>query len=319
MPLFGKGEEKIYHIDQLNEHMRRVIKTIMDVNMADVAKYYGLKYLTPKWGEPIFIPLGRLNGKFKKFEEAFDRLYEEIDKVKGDGLKLYSQWYPNSQFLNHYRIVFYSFTQEEVVYGIGAEPLAITETHYLLPQLSSSDITVIGMQLSPLALLSNFKMKFYDFLYDRRQEIIDSYNWLYTQFHAKYDFKDPQFVTEISTYYMNKFFENVDASVRKRVELTNALKGDVAIMPMVDSIAKKDGKIIDIWNSDFASLLEQGNYYKVEAVPAIYNEEFVNEMLNKLANNFNKVVLLFEKKIKVPNIQGLKVEKQGVNFVILSK
>ena len=319
MALLKKGEKKIFHIDSLNQHMRAVIKTVMDVNMNDVAKYYGLKYLTPKLGEPIFIPYGRLDGNFKDFEEAFDKLYEEIEKIKGEGLRKYLEWYPDSQFLDHYRIVFYSYTDVEdgVVYGIGAEPLAVTKTSaYPTDKLADGDV-VVGMQLLNVALTRGIKLRFYDIIRDRREEIIEAYNWLYTQFHAKYDAKDRVFLTDIATYYMKKFFENVD---RLKVEMVSELKGKRAIVPLVESKAKKDGKIKEVMEREFADYLDQGNYYKVEAIPAIYNQEYVTRLVKTIADNFDEVILLFEGRVRLPEgLEDLKVKEKGDRYIILTK
>ncbi|BCU70295.1 hypothetical protein [Stygiolobus caldivivus] len=321
MALLRRGEKKIFHIDSLNQHMREVIKTVMDVNLNDVVRYYGLRYLSPKIGEPIFIPYGRLDGNFRKFEDAFDKLYEEIEKVKEEGLRQYSEWYPNSMFLNHYRIVFYSYTDQDdgVLYGIGAEPLAVTPTtSYPIDKIQDGDV-VVGMQLFNIALMKGLKLKFYDLIRDRREEIIEAYNWLYTQFHAKYDTKDKVFLTDIATYYMKRFFGVID-NLAKNTEFATELKGKRAIVPIVESRAKKDGPIKEVMEKEFYDYIDQGNYYKVEAIPAIYNREFVGKLLKAIMNGFDEILLLSEKKIQIPEeLKELKVTDQGERFVLLSK
>lgn len=312
MPLFRRAKEKIYHIDHLPEKMKLALKTVMDVNLHDIAKYYGLKYLTPRFGEPIFIPYGELNGKFETYNEAFKKINETIEEVKEDGLKQYKQWYPNVEFLDHYRIVFYSATEygEGVIYGIGAEPLADLKQSL---NLEDDDITVVGMGVKVQ------KAKYYDFIKGRKQEIIDAYNYIYREFHEKYD-KDKVYVEEVATYYMNKFFDTVN-SYFKNLEYTEKLKGEVAVVPLFNSIAKKDGKILDLWREYYKNYFEEGNYYKLEALRAIYNEEFINSILSQVKDNFNKVVLIGEdKKPKVPEVlKDLKVIKEEGNYIVLSR
>jgi len=312
MPLFGKSKEKIYHIDHLPEKMKLALKTVMDVNLPDVAKYYGLKYLTPRFGEPIFIPYGELNGKFDSYEDAFEKIYETIEQIKQEGYNQYKQWYPNVEFLDHYRIVFHSATTEEgVIYGIGAQPLADLKPGL---KLEEKDVTVVGMAVR----INN--AKYFDIVRDRRKEIIDAYNYVYSEFHAKYD-KDKVYVEEVATYYMNKFFEVVD-SYFKGLTFTNSLKGEVAVIPLFTSLAKRDGKIVDLWKEYYKNYFDEGNYYKFEAIRAIYNEEFVNKILSQVRDNFENVVLLGEdgKKPRVPEIlKDLKVVKEESNYVVLQK
>jgi len=312
MPLFGKSKEKIYYIDHLPEKMKLALKTVMDVNLPDVAKYYGLKYLTPRFGEPIFIPYGELNGKFDSYEDAFEKIFETIEQIKQEGYNQYKQWYPNAEFLDHYRIVFHSATTEEgVIYGIGAQPLADLKPEL---KLEEKDVTVVGMAVR----INN--AKYFDIIKDRRKEIIDAYNYIYSEFHAKYD-KDKVYVEEVATYYMNKFFEVVD-SYFKGLTFTNTLKGEVAVIPLFNSLAKRDGKIVDLWKDYYKNYFDEGNYYKFEAIRAIYNEEFVNKILSQVRDNFEKVVLLGEdgKKPRVPEIlRDLKVVKEESNYVVLQK
>ena len=312
MPLFGKSKEKIYHIDHLPEKMKLVLKTVMDANLPDIAEYYGLKYLTPRFGEPIFIPYGDLNGKFDSYEEAFKKIYETIEERKKEGYNLYMQWYPNVELLDHYRIVFHSATTEEgVIYGIGAHPLGDLKQEI---KLEEKDITVVGMAIR----VEN--AKYFDFLKDRRKEIIDAYNYLYSEFHTKYD-KDKVYVEEVATYYMNKFFEVVD-SYFKNLTFTSNLKGEVAVVPLFSSQAKKDGKIVDLWKEYYKKYFDEGSYYKFEAIRAIYNEEFVNKILSQVRDNFKKIVLVGEdnKKPRVPEmLRDLKVVKEESNYIVLQK
>jgi len=313
MPLFGKSKEKIYHIDHLPEKMRLVLKTVMDANLPDIAKFYGLKYLTPRYGEPIFIPYGDLNGKFDSYEKAFEKIYKEIEERKEEGYKQYKQWYPNVELLDHYRIVFHSTTtpEEGVIYGIGAHPLGDLKQEL---QIEGNEITVVGMAVR----VKN--AKYFDFLKERRKEIIDAYNFLYSEFHSKYD-KDKVYVVEVATYYMNKFFEVVD-SYFKGLTFTNRLKGEVAVVPLFSSQVKKDGKIVDLWKEYYKKYFEEGSYYKFEAIRAIYNEEFINKLLSQIKDNFEKVVLVGEddKKPRVPDIlKDLKVVKEGANYVVLQR
>lgn len=311
MPILKSGKEKIYHIDHLPDKMRVTLKTIMDVNLHDVAKYYGLKYLVPRFGEPIFIPYGELNGKFNDYESAFDKIYETIEKIKNEGYNEYRQWYPNAEFLDHYRIVFYSTTEygEGVIYGIGAEPLGDLKPTI---DLKEDDAVIIGLGLR----LPN--AKYYDVIKDRRDEIIEAYNKIYSEFHAKYD-KDKVYVEEVATYYMKKFFEVVDNYFRS-LNFTNNLKGKVAIVPLISSPAKKNGKILDVWKEEFKNYFEEGNYYKFEAIKAIYNAEFLNNIYERIKNNFEKIVIVDEKKPKVPDIlKDLKIEKEGDNYIIFSR
>ncbi|BAB65635.1 hypothetical protein [Sulfurisphaera tokodaii] len=311
MPILRRGKEKIYHIDHLPEKMRVTLKTVMDVNLHDIAKYYGLKYLTPRVGEPIFIPYGELNGKFNSYEDAFEKIYEAIEEIKEEGHEEYKQWYPNAVFLDHYRIVFYSTTEygEGVIYGIGAEPLADLKPSL---DISKDDIVVIGMSVRiPSA-------KYYDVIRNRRDEIIEAYNQIYSEFHAKYD-KDKVYVIEVATYYMKKFFDVVD-NYFKTLNFTNNLKGKTAVIPLFSSPAKKDGKIIDIWREYFKNYFEEGNYYKLEALQAIYNEEFINKILSVVKDNFEEIILVSEKKPRVPDLlKDLKITKEGENYVMLSR
>ena len=107
MPVFGQRKvEKVFHIDHLLEPMKVVLKTVMDYSLSDVADLYGLKYLNPRLGEPVFIPYGYLDGKFRDFREAYDHLLREIEARKEEGYRKYSEWYPNNRYLDFFRLVF---------------------------------------------------------------------------------------------------------------------------------------------------------------------------------------------------------------------
>ncbi|EZQ02120.1 hypothetical protein CM19_11170 [Candidatus Acidianus copahuensis] len=125
MSLFNKGEKKIYHVDHLPEEMKIAIKTIIDSTLPEVAKSYGLNYAYPRVGEPIFIPFGRLDGKFKDTQKAYSKILEEVEKAKEIGISKYQEWYAKAKFYDHYRITFYSTVDKNkgMMIGIGANPL----------------------------------------------------------------------------------------------------------------------------------------------------------------------------------------------------
>ncbi len=183
MSLFKK-QEKIYHIDHLAEAMRRAIKTLIDSSIPDVAKAYGFKYLTPRIGEPFFVPYGELDGKFKNTHEAFETILSELRFRRQDAMERFREWYPQAKEIEHFRFTFYSITdpKEGMNVGIGANPLAsLPEGDFKLGEIGDKivdkDVIILNSALSGYIANGNSPLsktrsvKYIDFVSDRQDEM----------------------------------------------------------------------------------------------------------------------------------------------------
>uniref|UniRef100_UPI003593277F hypothetical protein n=1 Tax=Acidianus infernus TaxID=12915 RepID=UPI003593277F len=239
MSLFKKEEKKIFHIDRLPEEMKVAIKTLIDSSIPDVAKAYGFDYLYPKLGEPIFIPYGRLDGKYKSTIDAFEKILEEVEKLK-DNLKEYSKWYDNVKLFDHYRFTFYSYVDpnEGMKVGIGADPLSSPNSLFDAQSLCSAldkekSIIILNPALSGYissTCLSSFNIKFVDTISKRKDEIIDAYTWLNKSFHENFD-KDKVYDVELGREYMDRLFNVILSEVRNYS--IESKEGDIAILPLL--------------------------------------------------------------------------------------
>ncbi|BBG25468.1 hypothetical protein [Sulfuracidifex tepidarius] len=296
--LFKRSKKVIYHIDSLNKNMKTAIKTIIDCSMPDIAKGYGMRYAIPKWGEPIFVPYGELDGDFDNTKDAFSRIEEAISESASEALSYFKGWYPDSIFLNHYRVSYYSFTHESYGYvaGIGADPL-ISHKYFELPSLKDKKVFVASPALSMVT-----EYPFYDQIYEHKDEIVEAYSWANSEFHSKYD-KDNVYDEDIGKHYMSLMFERIrdknGRNVKNQVE-----SADVLLVPLFTGQNKygNGSSIKESWmNSDF---YKKSMYHEFEALPVIWNTRNAEILVQDNIGKFSQIVLLFDK--GVPSIDKCK-------------
>ncbi|WP_252896670.1 hypothetical protein [Metallosphaera hakonensis] len=243
MSIFRKeGEKNILHIDHLNPMMKKAIKTLIDSGIPEVAKIYGFRYLFPKIGEPIFVPYGKLDDEFKDTHEAFERILEEVNEIKDEGMKTYRTWYPFAEEIDHFRFTFYSTTSEgKMKVGIAANPLASLEQdafkiNDIADEIKDKNVLVLtpalaGQAINSSSVLSkSSKVQVVDFVSQREAEIIDSFIWLNKSFHEKYD-KDKEYDSELGRTYMKRLFSVIRSMISSKVT-ENPSKTDVTILPL---------------------------------------------------------------------------------------
>ncbi len=310
MPLFKKEEKKIFHIDRLPEEMKVAIKTIIDSSIPDVAKAYGFDYIYPKLGEPIFVPYGRLDGKYNSTIEAFEKILKEVENLK-DNLKEYYKWYNNVKLFDHYRFTFYSYVNpnEGMEVGIGADPLSAPNLLFDVQSLCNvldkeKNIIILNSALAGYirtTCLSSFNVKFIDTIAGRKDEIIDTYTWLNKNFHENFD-KDKVYDVELGKEYMNRLFtiilnETKDYSI-------NSKDGDIAILPLLSYEEYKENEPIKniLQNEEnYKKFIEEGRLDEISLIPILFSGS-VNK-LNEIKNKYSKVIVISDKKIKI-KIEG---------------
>ncbi|MGC9106263.1 MAG: hypothetical protein ACP5HQ_07590 [Thermoprotei archaeon] len=298
MPIFGERKvEKVFHIDHLPEQMRVVLKTVMDYSLSDVANLYGLTYLNPRLGEPIFIPYGYLTGKFGDFEEAYEHLLAEIEARKAEGYKKYAEWYPGYKPLDFFRLVFYSYTdrQEGVVYGIGAEPLALPpEPKVRLDGSLTKDAVALSPVFLPNALRG--EVKFRDSLKPRWEEIKRAYLWLYRDFHLRFD-KDKAHADDVAMFYMGKFFENLERVEREAREDQDATAEKAIVhVPKVKKVAKSVD-LVEAIKEVYAEDLKIGRHFDVSLKDLIMSPKAVEAQVYNAMTFAREIVVVFEEKV----------------------
>ncbi len=299
MPL--RKVEKVFHIDHLPEHMKVVLKTVMDYSLYDVAELYGLTYLTPKLGEPIFIPYGYLTGKFKGYEEAYEHLMEEIEERKEEGYKKYAEWYPGYEFLDYFRIVFYSYVDREegVTYGIGAEPLALPPKERVqVPE----ELLQGSILASPVFLHQAIKGKgaLYDPVRKRWNEIAEAYIWLYRDFHLNFD-KDKAHADDVARFLIGKFFDNLERVIGK-AKRVDSLSGERVIIyvPKVRKTAKSTN-LVDAIKEAYSEELTQGRHYEVTLKDFLQGPKAVEDIIYQAMNSAKELVAVFDEKVDLNN------------------
>ncbi|MEM3195123.1 MAG: hypothetical protein QXH43_03255 [Metallosphaera sp.] len=341
MSIFRKKEEKnILHIDHINPQMKKAIKTLIDSGVPEVAKLYGFRYLFPRLREPIFIPYGRLDDDFKDTHEAFERILEEVDKIKDEGMQTYKTWYPTAEEINHFRFTFYSMTIEDgMKVGIAANPLAsLDQDSFKLNEIGDEvrgkkvlvlSSALAGQVVNTKSVFSNSSaVEFLDTVSSREDEIIESYLWLNKNFHEKYD-KDKEYDVELGRTYMKRLFSIIKSVTSPKVA-NNSKDKDVIILPL---FIYPKGKIVgnisimEAWNSNesFATLLRQAQYHEMEVGPIVYNVDTINSLVETYGFSAEKLIVLTDQ--KVPAIDRLdhlkwlkrfKVEKE-TDFVKILK
>lgn len=310
MSLFKREEKKIFHIDRLPEEMKIAIKTLIDSSIPDVAKAYGFNYLYPKLGEPIFIPYGRLDGNYKSTLDAFEKILEEVEKLR-DNLREYFKWYGNVKLFDHYRFTFYSYVDpnEGMRVGIGADPLSSPNTLFDVQSLCSAldrgeRIIVLNPALAGYinsTCLSSFNVKFIDTISKRKDEIIDAYTWLNKSFHENFD-KDRVYDVELGREYMNRLFNVILNEVRSYS--TESREGDVAILPLL-SYEKYDERasIKSILQTDekYKKYVEEGRLDEISLIPILFSSSL--RELEEIKDKYSKIIIVSDKKIRI-NIEG---------------
>jgi hypothetical protein len=326
MPVFGQRKvEKVFHIDHFPEPMKVVLKTVMDYSLSDVADLYGLKYLNPRLGEPIFIPYGYLDGKFGDFREAYDHLLREIEARKEEGYRKYSEWYPNHRYLDFFRLVFYSYTdrQEGVIYGIGAEPLALPPEPKvsLDPNLTRNSVALSPVFL-PNALRGEVELK--DSLKPLWEEIKRAYLFLYRDFHLKFD-KDKAHADEVALFYMGKFFEVIER-LEKEAKVNENATADRAIIyvPKVKRIVNAPS-LEEAVKQAFSEDLKVGRHYDVSLRDLIVSPKFTEVQVYNAISFAKEIITIFEEDVKVteckycPDIlKGLRLIQDGGRVKVFS-
>ncbi|WP_338604135.1 hypothetical protein V6M85_05760 [Sulfolobus tengchongensis] len=321
--LFGRKVKVIHHIDHLHPIMKLTIKTILDSYLPDIVKGYGFKYADPRWGEPIFIPYGYLDGEYKDTLQAFKKVMEEINDRKDDGLNKFKEWYPDVKFFDIYRFVQYSVpgTEEGYTPGIAVDPLM--NYNYFKDGMEEVKNEIMGDVVVATPSLSSFtEFKFYDPIINRRNEIIDAYIWLNRTFHENYD-KDKMYDETLGRYYMNFIFNFLEEFGKGR-RLSEITEGEVLLIPMFvwgknktfDNISNN---IVDTWKN--SKLFKDSMFHEIDALPVILNKQYLNSIIEKYSNKFNKVILISDKKLPQINkctecpssLGNLKILKEG-NF-----
>ncbi|ARM76083.1 hypothetical protein [Acidianus manzaensis] len=299
MSFFKKEETKIFHIDHLPEEMKVAIKTIIDSSIPDVAHAYGFRYLYPKLGEPIFIPYGKLDGKFKNTHEAFEKILSEVEKLRKNA-ETYKQWYPNIIMYDHYRFTFYSYVDpsEGMTVGISAEPLSSPGNSFDVNEICQNikgNAVILNSALAgyiPVTCLSNFDVKFIDNISKREDEIIEAYLWLNQRFHEKYD-KDKTYDIELGRTYMQRLFNVIHSAIGK---YSSNNKAETAIIPIfVEKYV--DGKILDAIQNDesYKRLLTSARYYDISLLPSLFAD--TTKIIEDAKGKYSRIILVGDKKI----------------------
>lgn len=325
MSLFRRKETKIYHIDHLPIEMKVAIKTIIDSSIPDVAKAYGFRYLYPKIGEPIFVPYDKLDGKYKDTHDAFEKILEEVNKLKKN-LEVYKQWYGSNILLyDHYRFSFYSYVDpnEGMTVGIGAVPLASPDNLFDVSEVCQylkGSVRVLNSALAgyiDTTCLSKYNISFYDNVIERENEIIEAYLWLNVNFHEKYD-KDKTYDKELGRTYMQRLFKVIHSIIDKYVN--NNIEAETAIIPiLVQEYVEAGGKnIIDILQTDerYSRLLSTARYFEVSLLPIIFSD--TPKIIEKAKEKYSRVILIGDKKIpdKLDIKEGKKiVDKETIKVI----
>ncbi|MCH1770119.1 MULTISPECIES: hypothetical protein [Metallosphaera] len=318
MSIFRKREEKnILHVDHLNPVMKKAIKTLVDSGIPEVARLYGFRYLFPRIGEPIFVPYGRLDDEFKDTHEAFERILEEVNAIKDEGMKTYRAWYPTAEEIDHFRFTFYSMTKEGGMrVGIAANPLASLEQDAfrigeVVEEISGKRVLLLTPALAGQsantnsALAKASSVQILDFVSSRESEIVDAFIWLNKNFHDKYD-KDKEYDADLGRTYMTRLFSVIKSMINSKV--TNSPSADVVILPLfVYPKSKIVGNIsiMEAWNSNeaFSQLLRQAQYHEIEVGPILYNAETINALVERYAFNAEKLIVLTDQ--KTPSLERL--------------
>ncbi|AWR97436.1 hypothetical protein DFR86_07650 [Acidianus sulfidivorans JP7] len=300
MSLFKREETKIYHIDHLPEEMKIAIKTIIDSSIPDVALAYGFRYLYPKLGEPIFIPYGRLDGKYKNSHQAFEKILNEVEKIKNN-VETYKQWYGSDIVLyDHYRFTFYSYVDpnEGMTVGIAGEPLSAPGGYFDINEVCQNikgNAIILNSALAgyiSTTCLSKFNVKFMDNISNRKDEIIEAYLWLNQKFHEKYD-KDKTYDVELGRTYMQRLFHVIHDSVGKYEGKNNA---ETAIIPII--VEKYvEGKILNALeeNETYKILLNTARYYDISLLPILFSD--TPKIIDDAKGKYSRIILIGNKKI----------------------
>ncbi|ACP36838.1 conserved hypothetical protein [Sulfolobus islandicus Y.G.57.14] len=320
--LFGRKVKVIHHIDHLHPTMKLAIKTILDSYLPDIIRGYGFRYADPKWGEPIFIPYGYLDGEYKDTIEAFKKIMEEINERKEDGLAKFKEWYPEAKFFDIYRFIQYSIpgTEEGYTPGIAVDPLI--PYNYFKDGLNEVKDEIKGSVIVASPSLSSFtEFKFYDPIIGRRNEIVDAYIWLNELFHEQYD-KDKMYDEKLGRYYMNVILDFLE-EYGKNKRVNDIEGGDVLLVPIFvwgkDKVFDDNSNIVSAWKN--SKLFTSSVFHEIEALPVILNKQYFDFILTRYSHMFNKIILLGNKKLpqidkcsECPSsLRLLKVQKEG-NF-----
>ncbi len=298
--LFKRSKKVIYHIDSLDKSMKIAIKTIIDCSMPDIAKGYGMKYATPKWDEPIFIPYGELDGEFDSVKDAFSRIEEAIKEASSQGIESFKSWYPSSIFVEHYRISYYSFTNENYGYiaGIGADPL-VSHNYFELPAYHWEKVFVASPSLS---LTRDYP--FLDVIQQHKEEIIEAYSWANSEFHSKYD-KDNVYDVDLGKQFMSLMFEKLRQRTERNAR-TQIESADVLMVPLFTGQNKygNGSSVKESWiNSNF---YQKSMYHEFEALPVLWNRKNAEILIADNLGKFSQIVLLFDR--GVPSMDKCKDE-----------
>lgn len=300
---------KILHIDWLDKNMKSVIKTLFDADMADVFRMYGFDYVTPRWGEPIFIPFEEFSGKYRNVKTAYEKVLQKVKENENIGLQLYKNWFSDYVYFDHYRFVEFSFTDPNsgMIVGIGAEPLTASKSS----QFDLNSITDIikdkKVYIANQALLANIvvkgaltvakDIKMGDEVMNRRDEIIEFYHWINEYRHNKYD-KENVYNREIAENYMKKGFELMD-SIRRQY-ITDKPEGEIALLPVFVIPKKKrtnSKSIRDAWTGELKEYLNNAEFHEIEPSVVVMSYSVIEQEIEKL-KGFETIIVLFNKAVK---------------------
>ncbi len=300
---------KILHIDWLDKNVKSVLKTLFDANIAHVIRMYGFDYVTPRWGEPIFVPFDELAGRFRNTKSAYEKIMQKVKENKDIGLSIYRNWFPNYIYYDYYRFVEYSFSdiKSGITVGFAAEPMVATDKTPFELEAIVGQIKGKRVYISNQALLGNIiakgpimnakEVKMGDEVMQRRDEIIEFYNWINDYRHTRYD-KENVYDKEIALDYMTKGFELLDTL--RRSYITDEPEGEIAIVPIfvIPKRKRTNAKgIKEAWTTDLKEFLDAAMFHEIEPTPVIMSYSVINQELEKL-KGFDTIIALFDSSVK---------------------
>ncbi|MEM0373530.1 MAG: hypothetical protein QXV69_06695 [Sulfolobaceae archaeon] len=342
--LFKKKIKKIYHIDHLPLLNRKVIKTLFDSNLPDLMKLYGLKFSVPLYGEPILIPYGAIAEEYKDSKELLNEILLLKDGIKQEGLKKYSEWYPESQFLDYYRIVQYSYAdpQEGMIIGLGFHPLEISpEGYFKLKGLSEfienkkvfiANQALFAQTLNRFSIFTRAKeIVVNDIVFDKINEIVEFHLWLLEYFHLNYD-KDKLFDKDIAYEYMKIGLEKINQITKNTIKNKIMSNYDTVILPIF-VLARNfhNTNITELkraWQEDpnLNFILKQARFHEIDSIPVLMSYNVIERLVEDIKALYDEVIVVFDKNI--PPISKCKSEcpkfvlenkviKEGENYKVI--
>jgi hypothetical protein len=324
MPFLKRAPKKVYHIDHLPLNNRKVIKTLFESNVPDLMRLYGLDYVIPLWGEPIFIPYGYFTEEYKDSSKLLRYILELKDEVVREGLENYKQWYPNRLFIDFYRIVQYSYVNpyEGMELGLAFHPLSASPSGFFkLEEIKKFIInkkvlianqTLFGKTLSESILKNAKDIMINDIVRNKISEIIEFHLWLIKYIHENYD-KEKLYDLGVAKEYMNIGVNQLLTLLENRnIEVNNILSGyDIVLLPIFvinKEFQTNSNDIINAWVQEpsLKEVLRQGRFHEINSLPIVMSYKVIEELILQIFSKYDTIILLFDK--KVPKIEKCKYE-----------